>query len=170
METSEFKSGLLLRFVMLLASLMKTSAALGRSPNKIMHGTHEHLTTNATVNHMVYHPAFKGFSKLLLPKVNDADYRDTTLNNIGSLLPYHNHVASDVVVAALNYMIDEVNEGKTIFYDFYTEQERRADPAKASTGLFFSGENREPRLPLCARAAGFPMSAPCMKDSHMRLS
>jgi acetyl esterase/lipase len=46
-------------------------------------------------------------------------------------------VDPDIVVGALNHMIDEVNDGKTIFYDFYTEQQKREDPSKQSTGLFF---------------------------------
>jgi acetyl esterase/lipase len=34
-------------------------------------------------------------------------------------------------------MIDEIKDGKTIFYDFYTEQQKQEDPTKESTGLFF---------------------------------
>jgi acetyl esterase/lipase len=34
-------------------------------------------------------------------------------------------------------MIDEAGGGKTIFYDFYTEAQKRDDPAKAFTGIFF---------------------------------
>ncbi len=36
--------------------------------------------------------------------------------------------------AALNHMIDEVKDGKTIFYDFYTEQQKREDPSKEAHG------------------------------------
>jgi acetyl esterase/lipase len=34
-------------------------------------------------------------------------------------------------------MVDNVNDGKTIFYDFYTAQEKQEDPTKEPTGLFF---------------------------------
>jgi len=34
------------------------------------------------------------------------------------------------VVSALNHLIDEVNNGKTIFYDFYTESEKQAEPGR----------------------------------------
>jgi len=40
-------------------------------------------------------------------------------------------------VGAINHMIDEVNEGKNIYYDFYTEQQKQEDPTRGSTGLFF---------------------------------
>lgn len=59
------------------------------------------------------------------------------LRDIGSLLPYHSHVNPNGVVNALNHLIDEVNNGKEIFYDFYTESEKRAEPGRTNTGLFF---------------------------------
>ena len=41
------------------------------------------------------------------------------------------------MVSALNHMIDDVNNGKTIFYDFYTEAEKREQPTQSHAGLFF---------------------------------
>jgi len=100
-------------------------------------GMYAHITTNDSVHQMVNHPAFKGFGQYLLPWDNGKNYYNTPLSNVGSLLPYHNHVDPDVVVGAINHMIDEVSDGKTIFYDFYTEQQKQENPTKASTGLFF---------------------------------
>jgi hypothetical protein len=37
-------------------------------------------------------------------------------------------------------MIDEINNRKKIFYDFYTVAQKRANPAKEHTGLFFFRE------------------------------
>lgn len=34
-------------------------------------------------------------------------------------------------------MIDDVSNGKPVFYDIYTDAQKRADPTKAETGLFF---------------------------------
>ena len=34
-------------------------------------------------------------------------------------------------------MIDDVGKGRTVFYDIYTEAQKRADPTKEHTGLFF---------------------------------
>jgi acetyl esterase/lipase len=59
------------------------------------------------------------------------------LSNLGSLLPYHSHVRPEIVVGALNHMIDEAGKGRPIFYDFYTETEKREQPEKRNTGLFF---------------------------------
>jgi hypothetical protein len=68
----------------------------------------------------VNHPAFVGFGKYILPRDDNTYYYDTPLNNVRLLLPYHSHVDPDIVVGAINHMIDEINDGKTIFYDFYT--------------------------------------------------
>ena len=84
---------------------------------------YNHLTTDDAIRELVNHPAFKGFGALLLPRDPITGYDDTQLRNIGSLIPYHNHVDPDIVVDALNHMIDETNDGRTIFYDFYTKQE-----------------------------------------------
>jgi acetyl esterase/lipase len=98
---------------------------------------YKHLTTDHAVGDVVDHLAFDGFGALLLPRDTYSGTYDTLLHNVGSLMPYHSHVNPDIVVGALNHMIDEVNDGKTIFYEFYTEQEKQDDPTKESTGLFF---------------------------------
>jgi acetyl esterase/lipase len=98
---------------------------------------HTHITTNDSVHHIVNHPAFSGFGDYILPWDENTRFYDTPLNKVRSLLPYHNHVDPDIVVIAVNHMIDEINEGKAIFYGFYTEQQKQQDPTKEPTGLFF---------------------------------
>lgn len=34
-------------------------------------------------------------------------------------------------------MIDDVAKGKPVFYDIYTDAQKRAHPSKEQTGLFF---------------------------------
>ncbi len=109
-----------------------------------------HLTTNDYVRDIVNHPAFKGFGELMLPWDDNTDYYDTRLNQVGSLMPYHSRVNPDIVVGTLNHMIDEVNAGKTIFYDFYTERQKQEDQAKNSTGLFlYRGKPGAPFAIVC---------------------
>ena len=100
-------------------------------------GAHIPLTVNSLVRNMVNHPAFAGFAELLLPRDDNSSYYNTRLSNVASLMPYHQNVNSADVVNALNYMIDEVNSGKKIFYDFYSAAQKQNDPAKKYTGLFF---------------------------------
>ena len=96
-----------------------------------------HLRVDDTVGDMLEHPAFAGFGRLLLPW--DDRRVDTTmrLREIGSLLPYHTHVAPAVVVSSLNRMVDDAAAGRTVFHDFYTAAEKEAEPLRRNTGLFF---------------------------------
>jgi len=114
-----------------------------------------HLTTNDSIGHMVNHPAFKCFGQYLLPRDISTNYYSTPLNNVRSLLPYHSHVAPDILVGAINHMIDEINDGKTIFYDFYTEQEKQEDTTKESTGLFFFWGNPGAPFAILCPGGGF---------------
>jgi len=135
-----------------------------------------HITTDDSVRDLVYHPAFKGFGKHLLPWENGRNDYDTPLRRVGSLLPYHSHVSPDVVVASINHMINEVNKGRTLFYDFYTESEKKEDPAKVSTGLFFfKGSPGAPFAVLCPGGGfsyvgslheGFPHGAALHKKGY----
>ncbi len=81
-----------------------------------------HLTINDYVRDIVNYPAFNGLGELLLSRDDNSSYYNTPISNVGSLMPYHGNVRPEVVVGSVNYMIDEVNKGKTIFYDIYTGQ------------------------------------------------
>ena len=91
------------------------------------------------------HTAFGEFGRLLLPHDDNTRYYHVPLRNVASLMPYHSRVKPDDVLAALNDMIDEVGEGNKIFYDYYTEDQKRQNPDKKNTGLFFfRGKTRCP--------------------------
>lgn len=97
----------------------------------------EHLTADHTILDLLNHPAFDGFGRLLLPWDDRTYDNSMRLRNVGSLLPYHTHVDPVTVVSALNQMIDDVKSGKPVFYDFYTEEEKKEQQTKSNTGLFF---------------------------------
>ena len=100
-------------------------------------GADTHLTADDTIRDLLAHPALAGLGRLLLPW-DDRSYDDwMRLRHVGSLLPYHTHVDPATVVSALNHIIDDVNNGETVFYDFYTDEEKKREAAKANTGLFF---------------------------------
>jgi len=95
-----------------------------------------HLDARSTLRDLLRHPAFDGFAPLILPW-DDRSYDERMpLSRISSLLPYHTHVDVDSVTNALN-RIDDASSGQTLFYRFYAEAERRQQPAKNHTGLFF---------------------------------
>ena len=113
---------------------------------------YEHLTQNSTIGDLLNHPAFAGFAEQMLP-YDGRDYNeDMPLSNISSLMVYHSHVNPENSIAAINRLIDDVNSGYQVFYDFYTEEEKAADPSKKDTGLFFY--RGEPGAPFAVQCAG----------------
>jgi acetyl esterase/lipase len=97
-----------------------------------------HLTLDHTIGDLRAHPALAGVGHLILPWDGRAYDDAMRLRNIGSLLPYHSHVDPPTdIVSALNHMIDDVNDGERIFYELYTDEDKKQQPAKANTGLFF---------------------------------
>jgi acetyl esterase/lipase len=119
---------MLMSLILCLSCGKNTDAQSGRNGG--------HLTTANTVRDIVNHPAFSGFGELLLPRDNNSAHYNTRISHIDSLI-YHENVHPPEIVVALNHMISEAQSGKTIFYDFYTAQQKRTDPAKENTGLFF---------------------------------
>jgi acetyl esterase/lipase len=115
----------------------------------------DHLTTGSYIRDLVQHPAFKGFGELLLPLDNNSGYYDTKLSNVASLMPYHSHISPDIVVGAVNHMIDEVKAGKTLFYSFYTDEQKKQDPGKVNTGLFFLRGNPDAPFAVVCPGGGF---------------
>ena len=96
-----------------------------------------HLGIDASIRDLLSHSAFAGFGHLILPWDDRAYDASMRLSNIGSLLPYHSHVNPGDVVTALNRMIDDASNGKTVFYHFYTGARKQQQPSRENTGLFF---------------------------------
>ena len=100
-------------------------------------GIGNHLTVDSRLRDLLGHPAFAGFGKLLLPWDDRSYDPNMPLRDLASLLPYHSHVDPATAVKALNRMADDAAQGKAVFYDFYSAAQKREQPARANTGLFF---------------------------------
>ncbi len=109
-----------------------------------------HLGVESTVADLLRHPAFAGFARLILPWDDRAYDEQMPLSRIGSLLPYHSNVDAETVAGALNRMIDDSARGRTVFYRFYSEAERKREPDRDNTGLFsFRGRPGAPFAVVC---------------------
>jgi acetyl esterase/lipase len=95
------------------------------------------LRTSDRIRDLLNHPRLAGYAHLMLPWDDRPYDPDTRLDDIGSLLPYHTHVVPEVVIGALNRIIGDAGNGNTVFFDFYTDEQKQADRSKARTGLFF---------------------------------
>lgn len=100
-------------------------------------GSDGFVTAEDTVLTVVKHPAFKDFGRFILPMDSGMRGAGLKLRDIASLLPYHSGVRTDTTLSVINRMIGEAGRGERIFYDYYTEEQKRENVLKRSTGLFF---------------------------------
>jgi acetyl esterase/lipase len=133
-------------------------AAMGAAEKPDMSATNRipaHLEVGDSLGDVLNHPMFRGFGRLLLPWDGRSYDPKMPLRNIGSLLPYHTHVDPAVVVSSLNRMIDDASAGKTIFCDIYTDAEKRTEPSREDTGLFFFRDKSGAPFAVVAPGGGF---------------
>ena len=112
----------------------------------------EHYTTKTNIEDVINDPIFGDYGRLIFP-VNSGYYGGRTLGNLS--LTWYNYIDSDKTVEICNYMRDHAENGETIFYDIYTEEEKDTDPAKRDTGLFFFRGDPSAKFAIVNAGGGF---------------
>lgn len=109
------------------------------------------IHTDTKVTDVIDNPLFAGYGRLIFPTAFGRPSASMTLDEVGSLLIYHNYVNTDTTIDVIREMEERRKQGEKIFYDIYTEQEKRRDPEKRDTGLFFfRGGANAPFAVICA--------------------
>lgn len=70
-------------------------------------------------------------------------------------LTWYSNIDQDKTVKIVNYMKAHAEAGETVFYDIYTEEEKKADPEKRNTGLFFFKGDPGAKFAVCNAGGGF---------------
>lgn len=118
-------------------------------------------TAETPIAEVMADPVFEDYGRLLFP-VQSHYYSGETLGELR--LTYYSHIDPDTTVAIANNLKTRALTGETVFYDIYTEQEKKADPAKEYTGLFFfKGEPWKP-FAVCNAGGAFAFVG-AMQDS-----
>ena len=132
-----------------------TTALSITSNQKIQKEDFEKVNADTKVLDVIHHPAFNGYGEFLFPTEYRMPGGDMTLDDIDSLLPYHNYIDTDTTVEVINTMLAKAGNGETIFYDIYTDEEKKADPSKENTGLFFFKGNENAPFAIISAGGGF---------------
>ena len=132
--------------------------------NPVSRGEASHLSVDNSIRDLLNHSAFTGYSRLLMPWSDRTYDENMRLGDMSSLLPYHSHVDPKTVLAGLNHMIDDMNNDRPVFYDFYTEAQKRADPTKKTPVCSSFAESLEHPSQSYRPAEASRMSAPSTKD------
>lgn len=109
-------------------------------------------TADTRISDVENDPVFEDYGRLIFP-VDDSYYSGDTLGDLH--LTWYNNIDPVKTVEIANYLRNRASAGKTVFYDIYTEAEKRADPAKEDTGLFFFKGNPGERFAVCNAGGGF---------------
>ena len=105
-------------------------------------------TTDTRLNDIITNPAFGDYGRLILP-VNESYYSGDTLGTLR--LTWYSYINPARTVEIVNYMLDEVREGRQIFYSIYPED----DPRARNTGLFFFRGRPGAKFAVCNAGGGF---------------
>ncbi len=99
-------------------------------------GQQSEYTLKSKVMDVINDSVFGDYGRLIFPVDMDIS-KNLTLENVETILPWYSEINPQKTVEIVNYMKKRAGDGDTIFYDIYTEKEKKADPDKADTGLFF---------------------------------
>lgn len=123
----------------------------------------ETFNKDTKVYDVINNESFKGYGKLIFPVDRHID-KNMTLEESKDLYIWYNYINSNKTVEIVNYMKQQADLKKQIFYNIYTEEEMRIDPQKRNTGLFyFRGKENAP-FALLNAGGGF-MYVGAMQDS-----
>ena len=109
-------------------------------------------TKDSLITDVMADPSFGEYGRLIFP----ADTGYYSGNTLGDLrLTWYSSIQPDKTVEIVNYMKSHAEAGDTIFYDIYTDAEKKADPDKEDTGLFFFCGDPGAKFAICNAGGGF---------------
>lgn len=118
-------------------------------------------TRQSRIRDIITDPVFSNYGDLIFP-VNKHYYSGSTLNDLN--LTWYSHIDPDKTVEIVNYMYDQAMAHEPVFFDIYTEEEKRRDPDKRQTGLFYFKGQPGKRFAIC-NAGGGMVYVGAMHDS-----
>lgn len=120
-----------------------------------------HFTHLSRIDDVKQDPVFQEYGRLLFP-LDDWYYSGDTLEDLS--LAYYSHINPDETVDIVNTLYHRADNGETVFYPIYSEEEMRRDPQKKNTGLFyFKGKSGNP-FAICNAGGAFAFVG-AMQDS-----
>ncbi len=123
--------------------------------------TAQYYNADSKISDVIKDPDFSGFGRLLFP-VEDGYWSGDTLKNLS--LIWYGKTNTARTVKIVNDLKTRAHSGEKVFFDIYTEDEKRRDSAKRDTGLFFF-KGKEGAKTAVVNAGGGFMYVGAMQDS-----
>ncbi len=118
------------------------------------------FSENSKIEDVISAKAFYGFGRLLFP--TNKYYSGDTLGNLS--LTYYSKLDPKITVEIVNTLYNQSVKGGTVFYDIYSDVEKKADPQKRNTGLFFFKGNKNEKFAILNAGGAFSFVG-AMQDS-----
>lgn len=123
----------------------------------------DYFTKDTKVVDVINNSSFKDFGKLIFPTNRTID-KNMTLEDAKDLYVWYNYINTDKTVEIVNYMKEQADYGKQIFYPIYTEEEMKREPEKRNTGIFYFRGTENNKFAILNAGGGF-MYVGAMQDS-----
>ena len=122
-----------------------------------------YFTRDSKVSDVMENNSFLGFGDLIFPVDRQFD-KNMTLENVGDIYVWYNCINPDKTVEIVNFLKQEADSGKQVFYNIYTEEEMSIEPEKRNTGIFYFRGNPNSKFAILNAGGGF-MYVGAMQDS-----
>ena len=110
------------------------------------------ITTETKIRDIISDPGLGDLGRLLFP-VNEGYYSGDTLGDLR--LTWYSHINPNKTVEIVRYIKEQAAKGEQVFFDIYSEEEKRTDPDKRNTGIFFFRGNSGAKTAICNVGGGF---------------
>jgi len=85
---------------------------------------------------IIKNPIFENYGRYIFP-IHRQISSSLTIENLDSIYTWYNYMKPERTIEIINYFITQIKKGNKIFYSIYTDKEKKLDPSKNETGLFF---------------------------------
>lgn len=110
------------------------------------------ITTETKIRDIISNPSLGDWGRLLFP-ASEGYWSSDTLGDLQ--LTWYSHINPQKTVEIVRYMTECAENGEQVFYDIYSEEEKRTDPDKRNTGIFFFRGNSGAKTAICNAGGGF---------------
>lgn len=151
-------------FIILLTIILIAGCSNSKKESEVDTITYTgEFTKNTKIYDVINNESFKGYGRLIFPVDRTID-KNMTLENIDDIYIWYNYINPNKTVEIVNYMKNQVDAGNKIFYDIYTDDEKKANPDLENTGLFFFKGNPNEKFAII-NAGGGMVYVGAMHDS-----
>lgn len=110
------------------------------------------ITQDTRIRDIISDGGMGGWARLLFPADGDYWSGDT----LGTLsLSWYSHISAKKTVEIVRLIKERAESGEQVFFDIYSEDEKRRDGRKRDTGLFFFRGEKGAKTAICNAGGGF---------------